>query len=189
MDHLCVSRSVPSATDLLLHPLPTASNASLLSQSISPTERGFPRIRESLLCFSSPTLGSRSHPTSSPPPSPFFFSVLPSYAGIFIVLSGVQGLLLVFSWCSQYVRIVASVDVFLMHPWREMNSTSSYSSAILTLPPGSKNIRFWRGAIQPLKFLKITKQILSSVYSATIHISVSISVNKIGKWVQVVCVN
>ena len=115
------------------------------------------------------------------------FSVLLSYPGIFIILSNVQGLLLVYSWCS--VRIVASVDVFLMHPWREMNSTSSYSSAILTLPPGSKNIRFWRGAIQPLKFLKITKQILSSVYSATIHISVSISVNKIGKWVQVVCVN
>ena len=56
------------------------------------------------------------------------FSVLPSYAGIFIVLSVVQGLLLVFSPCS--VRIVASVDVFLMHPWREMNSTSTYSSAI-----------------------------------------------------------
>ena len=59
-----------------------------------------------------------------------FFIILPSYAGMFIVLSGVQSLLLVFSWCS--VRTVASIDVFLMHPWREMNSTSSYSSAILT---------------------------------------------------------
>ena len=40
-----------------------------------------------------------------------------SYEGNFIVLSGVQGLLLVFSWCS--VRIVASTDVFLMHPCRD----------------------------------------------------------------------
>ena len=71
-------------------------------------------------------------------PSGFFsssfsllFDILPSYAGIFIVLSGVQGLLLVFSRCS--VRIVASIDVFLMHLWREINSTSSYFSAIFCL--------------------------------------------------------
>ena len=55
--------------------------------------------------------------------------ILPSYAGIFIVLSGVQGLLLVFS--QYFVTIVPSIDVFLMHLWREMNSMSSYSSAIL----------------------------------------------------------
>ena len=55
--------------------------------------------------------------------------VLPSYARIFPVLSSVQGPLLVFSWCS--VRIDPSVDVFLMHLWREITSTSSYSSAIL----------------------------------------------------------
>ena len=36
-----------------------------------------------------------------------------------------------FSWCS--VRIVAPIDVFLMQPWREMHSTSSCSSTILTL--------------------------------------------------------
>ena len=48
--------------------------------------------------------------------------ILPSYVGIFIVLSSVQALLLVFSWCS--VRVAAPVDVFLMHPWRERNSTS-----------------------------------------------------------------
>ena len=55
-----------------------------------------------------------------------------SYARIFIVLSSVQGLLLVSGRYS--VRIVASIDVFLMHPWREMNSTSTYSSATLNLP-------------------------------------------------------
>ena len=55
-----------------------------------------------------------------------------SYVGIFLVLSGVRGLLLVFSWCS--VRIVPSLDVFLMHLWREMDSMSSYSSATLFFP-------------------------------------------------------
>ena len=60
------------------------------------------------------------------------FFILPCYAGIFIVLSGVQGLLLVFSLCSE--RTVAYVDVFLVHPWREMNSTSS------TLLPSCFNI-------------------------------------------------
>ena len=41
------------------------------------------------------------------------FSILPGYAVTFIVLSSVQGLLLVFSQCS--VRIVALIDVFLLH--------------------------------------------------------------------------
>ena len=100
-------------------------------RGVSPSNRGFAQIQESLLCFSSPAPACRFCPTSSPPPSPFFFSVLPSYAGIFIVLPNVQGLLLVFSQCS--VRIVASIDVFLMHQWREMNSTSTYSFSILNL--------------------------------------------------------
>ena len=79
-------------------------------------------MQEPLLCFSSPPGVLRpSHFLSS------FFSLLsfalPSYMGILLVLSGVQGLLLMFSWCS--VRIVPSVDVFFMHLWRETNSTSS----------------------------------------------------------------
>ena len=127
---ICISHSVPSATDCPLHPLPAASNAFLLSQSISLSERGFPPIRESLLCFSSPAPGCRSRPASSPPPSPFFIPSYPVMQGS-LVLSSVQDLLLVFSQCS--VRIVASIGVFLMHPWREMNSMSSYSSTILNL--------------------------------------------------------
>ena len=59
--------------------------------------------------------------------------ILPIYAGIFIFLSSDQDFLLVFSQCS--VRIVASADVFLMHPWREIYSIFSYSFAILKLPP------------------------------------------------------
>ena len=66
----------------------------------------------------------------------FLHSVLPGHLGIFFVLSSVQGLWLVFSWCP--VRTVPSVDVFLMHLWREMNSMSTYSSAIL--PPFTLNL-------------------------------------------------
>ena len=130
MDCLCRSHSVLSATDWPFHPPLTASDASLLSQLISPSVRGLPQMWEPLCCFSSPT-GEQvlSHFLSSSFSLSF---ILPGYAGIFIVLSGVQGLLLAFSQCS--VRIVASVDVFLMHLWREMNSMSSYSSTILKSP-------------------------------------------------------
>ena len=67
---------------------------------------------EPLLCFSYPPGVQIPYCFLS---SSFFLLsfVLPGYARIFIVLSIVQGLLLVFSWCS--VRIVPSVDVFLMH--------------------------------------------------------------------------
>ena len=87
-------------------------------------------MQEPLLSFSYP------HPWE-PVLSCFLFSsfsllsfILPSYTGIFHVILGVRGPLLVFSWCA--VRIIPFVDVFLMHLWGEMNSTSSYSSTILT---------------------------------------------------------
>ena len=128
MDCLCRSHSVLSATDWPFHPPPKASDAPLLLQLISPLVRGLPQMWEPLHCFSS-TPGAQILPC-------FLFSsfsllsfIPPGYAGIFLVLSSAQGLLLVFSWCS--VRVVPSANVFLMHLWREMNSTSSYSSAIL----------------------------------------------------------
>ena len=107
----------------------------------------FPRQRESFPVGEGVPLNSGTIPLFQFPhprvqvPSRFlsssfsllYFSILPSYAGIFIVLSSVQGLPLVFSQCS--VRIVAFIDVFLMHPWREMNFMSTYSSAILNLQP------------------------------------------------------
>ena len=128
MDHLCSSHSVLWTTDRPFHSPLTASDASLLSQLISPLVRRFPWMREPLLCFSySPGVQVPSRFLSSS--FSLFSFILPGYVGIFIVLSGVQGLLLVFSWCS--TRTVPSVDVFLMHLWREMNSTSSYSYAIL----------------------------------------------------------
>ena len=74
---------------------------------------------------------------------PSFF-ILPGYMGIFLVLLGVRGPLLVFSRCS--VRIVPFVDVVSMHLWGEMNSMSSYSSTILTpsLPRYSDVHQMWR---------------------------------------------
>ena len=128
MDRLCRSRSVLSVTDWPFHPPLTTSDTPLLSQLISPSMRGLPWMREPLLCFSSlREVQSWSNFLSSS--FPLLSFVLPSYVGIFLVLSGVHGLLLVFSWCS--VRIVPSVDVFLMHLWREMSYTPSYSSTIL----------------------------------------------------------
>ena len=84
---------------------------------------------ELLLSFSSPTRGAG--PVLLPLLSLFLSSfILPSYVEIILVLLGVRGVLLVFSPLS--VRIVPFVGVFLMHLWGEMNSSSSYSSAILT---------------------------------------------------------
>ena len=56
-----------------------------------------------------------------------------SFAWICIFLSSDQKLLPAQSWCS--VRSSASKDVFLMHPWREMYSSSHHfgSSPILVL--------------------------------------------------------
>lgn len=54
--------------------------------------------------------------------------ILPSYLWICIILSGGQGLLLVFSWHS-----TASVDVFLMYPWSKRHSTSTYLPSWLLL--------------------------------------------------------
>ena len=94
MDHLCISHSVLSATDRLLHPLLTASNASFCSNRFPHQRGGFPEF------------GNLSS-ASAPPPQgadpillplllfSLLFSILPSYAGIFI--PGVQGVL--FTWC------------------------------------------------------------------------------------------
>ena len=47
-DCLCSSHSILSATDRPFHPPPIASDASLLSHLISPSVRGFPRMRDPL---------------------------------------------------------------------------------------------------------------------------------------------
>lgn len=97
-----------------------SSNSSRCSsaQLISLLVRGFLWMWEHL-CF----LQVPSNPRGMGPiPLPlFFFSPFfcPTWSSrIFFVLSSVQGLQLTFSWCS--VRTFPSVDVFLMHLWREM---------------------------------------------------------------------
>ena len=67
----------------------------------------------------------------------FLSFVLPRYVSIHKILSSGQGLLLVFRPCS--VRTVASIDVFLIHPWREMCPISTYFSAVLS----PSLLRFW----------------------------------------------
>ena len=75
-----------------------------------------------------PPAEGRSSPTSTPVFSTSSF-ILPSFAQFYIVISTGQVLLSAPSWCSAYTSV--SEGVFLMYPWREMYSTSSYSSAIL----------------------------------------------------------
>lgn len=130
VDCLCVSPSIQTVTDQRAHPL-IASNAPFCpSQSLW--------MWESLLCFSPAAPGCWSCP-ACPPPSPFSPSSLPNHAWVYTILSGGQGLLLVFSQCS--VTTVLSVDVFLMHLWREMHSMSTYFSTILV----PAQWHFWRG--------------------------------------------
>ena len=99
----------------------SALNVSPLTQRIAPmwdrTPASFP-----------PSTEGRSSPTNSPgfPPSSF---ILLSFMWLYIFFSTSQVLLSHLSWCSACTSV--SEGVFLMYLWREMYSTSTYSSAIL----------------------------------------------------------
>ena len=84
-----------------------------------------------------PLTAGRSSPAYTPvfPTSSF---VLPSFAWFYIFFSIGQILLSDLSWCSVCTSV--SEGVFLMYPWREMYSTTTYSSAILFSPA---NTPFW----------------------------------------------
>ena len=56
-------------------------------------------------------------------------SVLPSFVWFYVFFSAGQVLLSTLSCCSACTSV--SEGLFLMYPWREMDSTSTYSSAIL----------------------------------------------------------
>ena len=75
-----------------------------------------------------PPAKGRSSPTNTPvfPPGSF---ILPSFAWFYIFFSAGQVLLSALSWCSTCTSV--SEGVFLMYPWKEKYSTSTYSSAIL----------------------------------------------------------
>ena len=74
------------------------------------------------------TAEGRSSPTNTPvsPPST---CILPSFAWVYVFFSTGQVLLSALSWCLACTSV--SEGVFLMYPWREMYSTSTYSSTIL----------------------------------------------------------
>ena len=124
------------------------------------------RFTLSLKCFSSdsdncPSVGIRpvlqfpplTEDTSSPtntPVSPTSSFILPNFAWFCMFFSTGQVLLFALSWCSPCTSV--SEGVFLMDPWREMYSTSTYSSAILFSP------------ISPLKPQTITLNNLSCLY-------------------------
>ena len=78
----------------------------------------------------------RSHPTNTPvfPLSSF---ILLSFAWFYVFSSSGHVLLSALSWCSACTSV--SEGVFLMYPWREKYSMSTYSSAILFSPHFSFN--------------------------------------------------
>ena len=71
---------------------------------------------------------NKSSPTNTPVFLPSSFILL-SFAGFYIFFSIGQVLLSALSWC--FAHPSGSEGVLLMYPWREMYSTSSYTSAIL----------------------------------------------------------
>ena len=75
-----------------------------------------------------PPAEGRSSPTNTPvfPSSSF---ILPSFAWFYIFFSTGQVLLSTLTWCSACTS--GSEGVFLMYPWIEMYSTSTYYSTIL----------------------------------------------------------
>ena len=79
----------------------------------------------------SPPAEGRSSPTDTPvfPPSSL---VLLSSVWFYIFFSSGQAPLYALSWCSASTSV--SQGVFLMYLWREMYSTSTYSSSILFSP-------------------------------------------------------
>ena len=130
MDHLFRSHSVLPATNVLMGSCPSPWSSPSVPAAL-PASEGHPQMWKPLLSFSSPP---GAQVLSCFLSSSFFLLpfVLLGYVGIFLVLFGVRGPLLVFSRCS--VRIVPFVDVFFMCLWGESNSTSSFSSAIFFSP-------------------------------------------------------
>ena len=95
------------ATDLMFHSFLTAQIFPSVPANLPISAGVSPDVGTSLF-LQLPFKGCVSHPTFSF--SFLLYFILLGYVEIFLVLSGVQGLLLVFSWGSK--RTVPSVDVF-----------------------------------------------------------------------------
>ena len=81
--------------------------------------------------FSSPPTKGKSSPSNTPIFPPISFILL-SFVWLYVFFPAGQVLLSALSWCSACTSV--SDVVFLMFPWREMHSTSTYSSTILFSP-------------------------------------------------------
>ena len=90
--------------------------------------RQLPRCRDWTSASVPPPTDGRSCPTNTPDFAPSSF-VLPSFSWVCIFFAAGQVLLSALSWCPACTSV--SEGVFLMHPWREMCSTSTSSSSIL----------------------------------------------------------
>ena len=94
--------------------------------------RQFPQCWDWTPASLSPPTEGRSSPTNTLIFSPRCF-ILPSLACFCIFFSSGQVLLFTLSWFPTCTSV--SEDVFLMYPWREVYSMSTYSSTILFSPP------------------------------------------------------
>ena len=91
-----------------------------------------------------PPAEGRSSPTNTPVSPPSFFILL-SFVWFYVFFSTGQVLLSALSWCSACTSVPEGV--FLICPWREMCSMSTYSSAILFLPSLTD---FWEDLLWPM---------------------------------------
>ena len=107
--------------------LPQISCFTLSLKCFSSDSDSCPRVGIGPLLQFPPSKG-RSSPTNPPVFPPNSFALL-NFTWFYIFFSTCQVLMSTLSRCSACTSV--SEGVFLMYPWREMFSTSTYSSAIL----------------------------------------------------------
>ena len=103
------------------------SAVSLSALNVSPLTQTIALLWGSDRASVPPPNEGRSTPTPVFPPSSF---ILLSFAWFYIFFSTGQVALFALSWCSACTSV--SDGAFLIYPWREIYSTSTYSSAILS---------------------------------------------------------
>ena len=99
-----------------------------VSLNVSPLTQWLPQYGDRTAASVPPPTMGRSSPTNTSVFSPRSF-ILWSLAWFYIFFSTGQVLLSTLSWCSACTSV--SEGVFLIYPWREMYSMSTYSSTIL----------------------------------------------------------
>ena len=107
--------------------LPRISCFTLSLKCFSSDSRQLPQCGDRTSASLPPPAEGRSGPTNTPAFPPSFF-ILPSFAWFYMFFSSGEVLLSTLSWCS--ARTSVSEVVFLMYPWREMYSMSTYSSTV-----------------------------------------------------------